>query len=61
MDDCSKDKSAELIRTCIRKAEGSQEGTDACGSGKIRLIEKPKNEGAAEARNTGIDAAKRCV
>lgn len=58
VDDCSKDKSAELIRTCIRKAEGSQEGTDACGSGKIRLIEKPKNEGAAEARNTGIDAAK---
>ena len=49
VDDCSKDDSRERIRTCMEKA-----GPDK----QIRLIEKNINEGAARARNTGIDEAK---
>lgn len=41
VDDCSVDESVEKIKPFL--------------SDKIRLIRKEKNEGAAEARNTGID------
>jgi glycosyltransferase involved in cell wall biosynthesis/lipopolysaccharide/colanic/teichoic acid biosynthesis glycosyltransferase len=47
VDDCSTDKSVEIIKKCI----GNE-------SDKIRLISKPVNEGAAMARNTGIDNAR---
>lgn len=47
VDDCSEDDSCERIEKCI-----------ADENEKIRLIRKPVNEGAARARNTGIDAAK---
>ncbi len=46
VDDCSTDDSRERIEKCMEK-EG----------GKIRLIKKEANEGAAKARNTGIRAA----
>lgn len=47
VDDCSKDDSRKKIERFIT---GS--------SGKIRLIAKNVNEGAARARNTGIEASK---
>lgn len=47
VDDCSKDDGRQKIRACIQE-----------GDARIRLIEKKRNEGAARARNTGIDAAK---
>ena len=46
VDDASRDGSAEVIEEVI-KAQGK----------RIRLIKKSRNEGAAAARNTGIDAA----
>ncbi len=46
VDDCSADDSRQRIRSCIRE------------DSRIRLIEKERNEGAARARNTGIEAAK---
>ncbi len=46
VDDCSKDGSAELIEKIIAK-QGK----------RIRLIRKSVNEGAAAARNSGIDAS----
>ncbi|MBQ6806655.1 MAG: glycosyltransferase family 2 protein [Lachnospiraceae bacterium] len=49
VDDCSPDNSAQVIEREIAQAA---EDT------RIRLIRKEKNEGAASARNTGIDAAK---
>lgn len=45
VDDCSGDNSREVIRSCCQ--------TDP----RIRLIEKKKNEGAAKARNTGLEQA----
>lgn len=47
VDDCSKDHSAEVIRKCI----GNE-------TEKIRFIQKKENEGAAKARNTGVNAAR---
>lgn len=47
IDDCSTDHSVEVIKDCISSKET-----------RIRLISKAVNEGAAKARNTGIDAAK---
>lgn len=47
VDDCSTDDGRQKIRSCIQ-------GNDR----QIRLIEKTCNEGAAKARNTGIDAAR---
>lgn len=47
VDDCSTDDSRQRIRGCISGDEG-----------RIRLIEKPCNEGAARARNTGLEAAR---
>lgn len=47
VDDCSTDDSRQKIRSFMQE-----------DSGQIRLIEKKHNEGAAEARNTGIEAAR---
>lgn len=47
VDDCSKDDGREKIERIL-----------SAGDGRIRLIAKPVNEGAARARNTGIEAAK---
>lgn len=47
VDDCSGDDSRQRILECMES-----------GDGRIRLISKPKNEGAARARNTGIEASK---
>lgn len=47
VDDCSTDNSREQIASCISD-----------GDERIRLLQKATNEGAASARNTGIDAAK---
>lgn len=47
VDDCSTDDSRQKIRSYVRENDG-----------QIRLIEKTCNEGAARARNTGIDAAR---
>ena len=47
IDDCSKDDSRQIIKRCM----------DSLKDDRIRLIEKERNEGAAIARNTGMDAA----
>lgn len=47
VDDGSKDDSREKIRESMES-----------GDARIRLIEKQQNEGAARARNTGIEASK---
>ena len=47
VEDCSKDNSAEVLRSLERELQEP----------RIRVIYKEKNEGAAKARNTGIDAA----
>ncbi|MGN0377724.1 MAG: glycosyltransferase family 2 protein [Suilimivivens sp.] len=51
VDDCSTDNSREAIQKYL-------ESKTAREKEKIRLIMKDKNEGAAMARNTGIDASK---
>lgn len=48
VDDCSTDNSADII-------QGMQSSHE---TERIRLIRKERNEGAAKARNTGIEAAK---
>ena len=53
VDDCSRDGSAEVIQAAINRYE--QEGI---AKGRIRLILKQQNEGAAKARNTGIREAR---
>ncbi|MDO4302782.1 MAG: glycosyltransferase family 2 protein [Bacillota bacterium] len=47
VDDCSSDDSRQKICACMEHKDD-----------RIRLIEKERNEGAARARNTGIEAAK---
>lgn len=47
VEDCSKDNSAEVLRALESELQDA----------RIRVIYKEKNEGAAKARNTGIDAA----
>ncbi|MCM1261812.1 MAG: glycosyltransferase [Butyrivibrio sp.] len=47
VDDCSPDNSADIIKEICNLEE----------SGRIRLIRKEHNEGAAKARNAGIEAA----
>lgn len=47
VEDCSKDKSAEVLRMLEQKLQDS----------RIRVIYKERNEGAAGARNTGVEAA----
>ena len=68
IEDCSPDGSAEVIReilknyTCRNLSEGrrniksAEEYTDGTGR-RIVLVCKEKNEGAAAARNTGLDLA----
>lgn len=53
IDDCSRDGSVEVIRKAINHYE-----KDGTAKGRIRLIAKQQNEGAAKARNTGIMEAK---
>lgn len=48
VDDCSADEGAALINRLLTEQP----------DGRIRLICKEKNEGAARARNTGVDQAK---
>ena len=47
VDDCSDDDSRQRISECMNT-----------GDNRIRLISRPRNEGAARARNTGIEASK---
>lgn len=60
VDDCSTDNSRQLIRKFMeRKAsKNSQETVDFTDENQIRLIEKETNEGAAMARNTGVDVSR---
>ena len=51
VDDRSRDNSVEAAKACIA-------GLEADIAAKISLIEKKENEGAAMARNTGLDASK---
>lgn len=48
VDDCSEDNSSQIIKNYM----------DLVKDERIRLIKKEKNEGAAMARNTGMEAAK---
>lgn len=69
VDDCSPDNSAEVIRNILRKQAGwdnaarqSCEGVQlevltGAGGQPVMLLQKQKNEGAARARNTGLDMA----
>lgn len=57
IDDHSPDNSAEIIQGIIEERSG-QALPDPGGTERIRLIRKEKNEGAAKARNTGIELAK---
>lgn len=50
VDDCSSDNGRQVIRDYLAAGQKTKEN--------IRLIEKEKNQGAAMARNTGIDAAR---
>ena len=53
VDDCSPDESARIIEEEIARYEAA-----ALPRGRIRLLRKPRNEGAARARNTGLAAAR---
>lgn len=53
VDDCSVDRSVEVIQATINRYE--QKGI---AKGRIRLILKQQNEGAAKARNTGVTEAR---
>lgn len=54
VDDCSADNSRELIETYLNKRKSKQVvGKEQ----EVRLIKKEQNEGAAKARNTGMEAA----
>ena len=53
VDDCSKDKSCEIIEEEIRRFEKSGYAKD-----KIRLLKQKENAGAANARNRGIDESR---
>ena len=57
VDDYSPDNSAEIIQNIIEK-QSDRALSYSCGAGRICLIRKEKNEGAAKARNTGIERAK---
>lgn len=68
VDDCSPDNSAGIIADIIAKDDtvktedvpesGADRDIPEDGMGRIRLIRKTRNEGAAEARNTGLYHAK---
>lgn len=64
VDDASPDDSTEIIRSLMREIsscelpqEASEERYILSETQRVRLIRKPKNEGAAKARNTGIELA----
>lgn len=62
VDDASPDNSAEIIQEIIQEAasqklSGENPETDRFSKERIHLIKKEKNEGAAKARNTGIEHA----
>ena len=58
VDDASPDDSAEIIQEAAsQKLSGENPETDRFSKGRIHLIKKEKNEGAARARNTGIENA----
>lgn len=61
VDDCSPDSSAQIIEQEIARVaeDDAQRNTlqQSESNLSIRLIRKEQNEGAARARNTGIDAA----
>ena len=57
VDDCSSDNSRAVIREYLA-ARPEAAGEAKAPKGAIRLIEKEKNQGAAMARNTGVDAAR---
>ena len=63
IDDCSPDNSAEIIQHTIEKLAGQaadeRQIPQACPdmTQRIRLIRKAQNEGAARARNTGLEQA----
>ena len=57
VDDHSADDSRKIIENYLDRREKEQRDKDS-EAGEIRLITKDENEGAARARNTGIDAAK---
>lgn len=57
VDDCSRDNSRQVIRDYLT-ARQTAAGRMKPGRKAIRLIEKEKNQGAAMARNTGVDAAR---
>lgn len=52
VDDCSPDNSAKIIQGMMQELNTVSEPE------RIRLIRKPENEGAAMARNTGIEHAR---
>lgn len=64
IDDCSPDNSAEIIQDAIEKlschAADERQALQVCPNReqRIRLIRKEQNEGAARARNTGLELAK---
>lgn len=63
VDDASPDNSAEIIQGIIQEAaskklSGEHPESDRFYKERIHLIKKDKNEGAAKARNTGIEHAK---
>lgn len=59
IDDCSPDNSVEVITDIITKDDTlKNEDVPEDGTGRIRLIRKAQNEGAAGARNTGLSHAK---
>ncbi len=57
VEDHSADDSRKIIENYLDRREKEQRDKDS-EAGEIRLITKDENEGAARARNTGIDAAK---
>lgn len=58
VDDCSTDNSRQVIRKYLEgKASKNSQESGCFMDGQIRLIEKEANEGAAMARNTGIDVS----
>lgn len=61
VDDHSKDESRERIERCMALEEGEpgdKAGREKSHGQRIRLIAKETNEGAARARNTGMEAAR---
>ena len=57
VDDCSSDGSADVIRNAITRFDKKKEDDGNEVSSVIRFIQRKQNGGAAQTRNTGIDAA----